>query len=141
MIKEHSRFTSACRHRAIVSGRNNNANDRFLTHERFFHTNVFVDDYSDSTCAHHTKSTDVEAAVEAKHSCERDTCNNGKQVCHYHAENGTFSCEGYKDAVYKDQQKISYCGVGDHFQNGKTENRIKNICSVARTMIINAMYK
>jgi len=38
----------------------------FLTRERFFHTHIFVDDISDLTFAYHTKTTNVDEALEAK---------------------------------------------------------------------------
>ena len=113
----------------------------FLTHQCYFHTHIFVDDKSDFIFGHHVKSTDVSEAIDAKRACERETCNHGRKVNHYHADNGTFACKGYKDAIYSHKQTISYCGVGAHFQNGKAENRIKNICANDRTTLFNAMHK
>ena len=38
----------------------------FLARERFFHAHIFVDDKSDLTFAHHTKTTNIDEALEAK---------------------------------------------------------------------------
>ena len=113
----------------------------FLSKARHHHIHVFVDDASDLTYAHHTGSTDVSEAIEAKEACERETCKYGKEVRHMHADNGTHACEGYKDATHEKKQSLTCCGVGAHFQNGKAENRIKTMAASARTTLINGMHK
>ena len=113
----------------------------FLTNERCFHAHVFADDYSDFTRGYHAKLTDVTDDIQAKHACERETHNDGKQVRHHHAGNSSFSCKDCKDEVHKHKESIIYCTVGTHFQNGKAEDRIKNTCTVARTTLISAINK
>ena len=113
----------------------------FLTREHFFHTHIFVDYKSDLTFAYHAKTTNVDEALEAKQAYEREVYKYAKEVKHYHADNGTYACKGYKTAVHNNKQTLSYCGVGAHFQNGKAKNRIKLVSSAARTVLINGMYK
>ena len=87
----------------------------FLAREYFFRTYIFVDDKSDLTFAHHTKTTNVDEALEAKQAYEREVYKHSKEVKHYHADNGTYACKGYKTAVHNNKQTLSYYGVGAHF--------------------------
>ena len=42
----------------------------------------------------------------------------GRNVKHYHADNGIFADKGFIDAINTKYQKITFCGVGAHHQNG-----------------------
>ena len=45
----------------------------------------------------------------------------GIVVKKFHTDNGIFAEEGFKSDVSNNNQTISYCGVGAHFQNGTAE--------------------
>ena len=49
------------------------------------------------------------------------------KIKHYHADNGRFSDNNFLHAVAKESQTINYCGVNAHFQNGKSENCIRDL--------------
>ena len=57
---------------------------------------------------------------------------------HYHADNGTFACKGFRDAVSAANQKITFCGVGAHHQNGIVENMIGLLTRSSRTNLLHA---
>ena len=63
--------------------------------------------------------------VEAKKAFEAYAQTYKVKVRNYHAENGRFAENDFQLSVTWEIQTISYCGVNDHFQNGKAENRIR----------------
>ena len=50
----------------------------------------------------------------------------GRNTKHYHADNGRFSDNGFIYAINTKYQKITFCGVGAHHQNGIIENKNAN---------------
>ena len=51
----------------------------------------------------------------------------GIRVNKFHTENGIFAEEGFKSDVSDNNQTISYCGVGAHFQNRIAKAAIKKL--------------
>jgi hypothetical protein len=62
----------------------------------------------------------------------------GVRIKHYHADNGRFADNGFMNAVKKQQQTISFCGVNVHFQNGIAEKIILDLQEQAHTMLLHA---
>ena len=60
-------------------------------------------------------------------------------VKHYHADNGRFSDNGFINAINQKDQKISFCGVGTHHQNGIIENNDKILTTGARMLLIHGI--
>ena len=63
----------------------------------------------------------------------------GRYVKHYHADNGRFADNGFIDDINTKDQKIIFCGVGAHHQNGIIENRNKMLTLGARTLLLQGM--
>ena len=66
-------------------------------------------------------------SIEAKAAYERMVATFGIRVKRFHTDNGIFAEEGSKRNVSDNNQTISYCGVGAHFQNGIAEAAIKQL--------------
>ena len=71
--------------------------------------------------------------------CDSDAM--GVRVTHYHADNSLFDTKVLKASVNKAQQTLSFCGVNAHHQNGKAEQRIKDVTEGARTSILHAAHR
>ena len=56
---------------------------------------------------------------------EKVMAQSGRYVKHYHADNGRFADNGFIDAINTKEQKITFCGVGPHHQNGIIEKKKK----------------
>lgn len=56
----------------------------------------------------------------------------------YHTDNGVFKSKQFMEALGVDKQKITFCGVDAHFQNGVAENSVKMVVQKARTMMLHA---
>ena len=65
----------------------------------------------------------------------------GIRVKKSHTYNGVFSEEGFKSDVSDNNQTISYCGVGAHFQNGLAKAAIKQLTEKVRTILIHVKYQ
>ena len=83
----------------------------------------------------------AEATVKAKLEFER-VCNaHGVRVTHYHADNSLFDTKAFKASITKAQQTFSFCGVNAHHQNGKAEQRIKDVTEGARASLLHAAHR
>ena len=65
----------------------------------------------------------------------------GIRVKKFHTDSGIFAEEGLKRDVSDNNQTISYCGVGAHFQNEISEAAIKQLTEKARTTLIHAKHR
>mgnify|MGYP006201056313 CR=1 FL=1 len=64
--------------------------------------------------------------IEAKHSFERFAEQHGVRIEHYHCD-----CE-------MSQQRLTFCGVNAHFQNGIAEKAIRDLSESARKQLLHA---
>ena len=71
----------------------------FLTSKKFYYTSFFVDDRSDYTFVHNQETTSAEETITAKQAYESDLRKFGKEVRHYHADNGTYAVARYKEEI------------------------------------------
>jgi hypothetical protein len=87
---------------------------------------------------HLQKTTNAAKTIQAKEAFERYARSHHVTVRHYHADNGRFADNKFREAVAKQGQTLSFCGVNAHFQNGVAERRIRELQDHARTMLIHA---
>jgi hypothetical protein len=59
-----------------------------------------------------------------------------RTVKHYHADNGAFAHKGFLDEVNWKDQKITFCDVGTHHQNGIIKNKNKMLTLATRTLLL-----
>ena len=50
----------------------------------------------------------------------------------------TFAEQMFKDDCHDKMQRLTFCGVGAHYQNGIAEAKIKQMTLASRTMILHA---
>jgi hypothetical protein len=112
-----------------------------LTKVRYRYATVFVDQYSDYTYVHFHIRLTSEETVKAKHAFEAHLLTHGVKVQHYHADNGRFQDNLFKDDCKKKNQQLTFCGVNAHFQNGRAEKKIRDLQDATRTSLLHAMRK
>ena len=75
----------------------------------------------------------------AKEASEKLMAQAGRTVKHYQADNSRFSDNVFIDSINQKDQKITFCGVGEHHQNGIVENNNKILDYDARTLLLHGM--
>jgi hypothetical protein len=73
-----------------------------------------------------------------KSSLERHANKGGVSIISYPADNGQFTDAGFQQAIKDSNQKITYCAVGAHHQNGIVEWQIKELTLISRTLLLHA---
>ena len=108
------------------------------TKERYRGTTVFVDAFSDLTHTVLMRNFTAGETLKAKHAFEAFARSHRVTVKHYHADNGCFAENAFRQDLEKQGQTISFCGVNAHFQNGVVEKRIRDLQDPSRTMLLHA---
>ena len=103
----------------------------FLTSKRLWGATTFVDHVSDYVYVHIMQDLTLDETILAKESMEKVMAQAGRYAIHYHADNGRFSDNGFVDAINTKDQKIKFCGVGAHHQNG-----IIGLANLAKLIIV-----
>jgi hypothetical protein len=98
------------------------------TKARYKVATVFVDHISKLLFVHLQRSTGADETIIAKQLFERFAATYGVVIKHYHADNGRFADNKFREAV----------GVNAHFQNGVAVRRIRELQQTARTMLLHA---
>ncbi|KAL7519519.1 hypothetical protein ACHAWF_000247, partial [Thalassiosira exigua] len=111
----------------------------FLTHKRIWGCTTFVDHVSNYVYVHFMRGFTLEETLLAKAAWEKLLAQADRKVKHYHADNGRFHDKGFLDAINNKDQKITFCGVGAHHQNGIVENRNNILTQGARTLLLHGM--
>jgi len=112
-----------------------------LTKSRYMVATIFVDHYSDLDYVHVQASTSAEDTIEAKQAFEKFALDRGVKIEQYHADNGIFASRGFREEVHRCGQKLTFCGVGAHHQNGVAERRIQDLTDSARAMLAHASHR
>jgi hypothetical protein len=69
--------------------------------------------------------------VAAKHTFEKFAAEHGVHIHHYHCDNGRFYHNAFKESCENNLQRLTFCGVNAHFQNGIAERAIRDILESA----------
>jgi hypothetical protein len=69
----------------------------------------------------------LDESLLAKSSFEQHVNEGGVTISSYRADNGQFTDSRFQQTVKDSNQKITYCAVGAHHQNGIVERRIKEL--------------
>ena len=76
--------------------------------------------------------------VAAKHAFEKFAAEHGIRIHHYHYNNGRFYDNAFKESCENSRQRLTFCGVNAHFQNGIAERAIRDISESARKQLLHA---
>ena len=57
----------------------------------------------------------------------------------YHCDNGRFADNAFKQSVAASNQTITYCGINAHFQNGRAEQKIRDLWESVRTQLLHVI--
>ena len=110
-----------------------------LTKKRYKGATIFIDHFSRVRFTF-LMTTDLtsEETVEAKEAFERWSEQHGVRIQHYHCDNGRFADNAFKNHCNENRQRVTYCGVNAHFQNGIAERAIRSTQEQSRKQLFHA---
>ena len=108
------------------------------THQQYTCASVYVDQFTDYTFTYLQKSTTALETIEGKRLFKRHMDRMGHKVTHYYADNGVFASHAWRNHCSDNMQQFTFAVVGAHHINGVAEAKIKQLQSLARTMMIHA---
>ena len=111
----------------------------FLTKKCLWGATTFVDHVSDFVYVHLMQDFSLAETLLAKGAVEKVMAQAGPSIKHYHADNGRFADNGVVDAVNSKYQKLTFCGVVAHHQNGIIENKNKVLTTGARILLLHGI--
>ena len=111
----------------------------FLTSRRIWGCTTFFDHISDFVYVHLMRDFMVDETILAVNAFEKVMTHAQRFVKHYHTDNSAFAHKGFLDEVNRKDQKITFCAVGAHHQNGIIENKNKMLTLSARTLLLHGI--
>jgi hypothetical protein len=110
----------------------------FLTNLQIWGATIFVNHFSDYVYVALMRDLSLDETLLEKSSFERHANDGGVSINSYQADNGRFADAGFQKALKDANQKITYCAVGAHHQNGIVERKIKELTLISRTLLLHA---
>jgi hypothetical protein len=111
------------------------------TKRRYKVATVFTDGATGYSYVHMQETSSSADTMKAKLAFEAHSHKLGVAISHYHCDNGRFADNAWKNHVQSTGQTLSYCGVNAHFQNGRSEKKIRDLREGARTVLLFAADK
>ncbi len=109
-----------------------------LTKKRYKCCTIFVDNYSRLRFMHLQINDSTESTMAAKLAFKKYATKHGVSIKHYHCNNGQFTNNAFKQSCKSNCQRLTFCGVNAHFQNGIAERAISNLSDSARKQLLRA---
>jgi hypothetical protein len=102
-----------------------------LTNLRIWAALIFVDHYLDYVYVVLMHNLTLDESLLAKSSFKRHANEGRVTISSYRTDDGQFADSGFQQAVKDSNQKITYCAVGAHHQNGIVKRRIKELTLIS----------
>jgi hypothetical protein len=109
-----------------------------LTKQRYRCATIFVDHFSGYKYIYLMTHLSSEETVASKRAFEQHASELGVTILHYHADNGRFCDNAFRAAYEQGGQRLTFCGVNAHFQNGRAEKAIRYLSESARKQLLHA---
>ena len=108
------------------------------TTKRYTAATVIIHHFSRLSFTHLQSTLSSKDTLQVKKAFERYCESNGVKVLHYHADNGRFVDHAFIEDIKWQNQKVTYCGINVHFQNGVAEKRIRDLQDLTPTAMLHA---
>ena len=100
---------------------------------------IFVDHFYKLTYVNFSESTTPNEAAEAKEIFEQYSATFGLKIQKYHADNGAFNTQVFKEIIIAANQTTTFSAVNAHHLNGIAELMINTVTYRSRSMLLNEM--
>ena len=102
---------------------------------------VFTDHYSRLQYIHLMTRLTSQETINTKRAFEHFADQHGVKILYYHCDNGRFADNDFKTACSSANQRLTFCGVNAHFQNGIAEKAIRDLRESARKQLLHAHHR
>jgi hypothetical protein len=110
-----------------------------LTKTRYKNATIFVYHFSRLQYVYlMTLNLTSSKTLDAKRAFEHFPAKHGVKIAHYHCDNGRFPDTAFVRSCVEWRQKLTFCRVNAHFQNGIAERAICNLSESARKQLLHA---
>ena len=99
---------------------------------------IFVDHMSGYIHVEEQLGFSSSETIRAKQSFEKLALDHGVPVLNYLCDNGTFKSRDFVKHLNDHNQKVQYCGVNAHHQNGIAERSIRTVSECARALLLHS---
>lgn len=110
-----------------------------LSHKSYKYINFWVDHATRYIFPTFHETKDLKSLVDSKAAFEAFAGKFGIAIQSIWADNGVYASDGFKSVCAAQQQDLTHCAVGGHWQNGIVERTIGFVTQTARTILLHAM--
>jgi hypothetical protein len=111
-----------------------------LTKKQYTAATVFTDHYSRLQYIHQMTCLTSQETIDAKQVFKHFAEQHGIRILHYHCDNGRFADNSFKTACLSSNQRLTFCGVNTHFQNGIAEKAIWDLRESLRKQLLHTQH-
>ncbi len=102
------------------------------------HHIIFVDHYSRLHFIHLMQDSSSNKTIKVKHAFKQFAADHSVKILHYHCNNGRFADNTFNNSCKQSRQRLTFCSVNTHFQNGIAEHTIRYLSKTARKQLLHA---
>jgi hypothetical protein len=77
--------------------------------------------------------------LQGKRRLDRIAAEYGRKIKHFHTDNHPFGSKEFQEDLALNDQTVTFSGVGAHHQNGISENAVKLVTNMARSMMMHQL--
>ena len=95
----------------------------FLTNQQLWGCTEFFDNVSDYVYVYLMRYFSLSGTLISKAAMEKIIAQDGRTIIYYHANYGRLYDNGFVNAINEKDQKLTFCVLGAHHQNGIIEDK------------------
>jgi hypothetical protein len=109
------------------------------THKHYKYCNLWVDHYSRYIFPTFHETKDAKEMIQSKLDFQTFAARQNIKTKSIRADNGVYASTIFQADCAENQQELTFCAVGGHWQNGVAERHIGVVTQTARTILLHAM--